>query len=395
MKLRIRDISRFPLVPLEQVAEILDCRRKPVSGMQRAGMQGKIPYYGANGLLDHINQHLFDEDLILVAEDGGFFDDPYKPISYRVSGKCWVNNHAHVLRPRAAIDIEWLNYAIAQQDVSEFVNGAVLPKLTQRDLRRLPIPLPELRVQRQVVSRIKECLSRVEEMQRLCEEGETEAHSLLAAAVRERFDPLVRADTMKPFGELVATTRLGLVRGKSEQGDNRTFAYFKMNNIARGGRAELSPMTRVDATPQEARENALTEGDFLFNTRNSFELVGKTAIAPAFPETLLFNNNILRVRFRDAVLSRFVNFAFQHPFVQRELDLRKSKTTNVCAVYYKSLQTLPIPLPKCEADQEAITAFLQRVESVAITMVSQLEGQEADYPALRESILREAFAGNL
>jgi restriction endonuclease S subunit len=81
--------------------------------------------------------------------------------------------------------------------------------------------------------------------------------------------------------------------------------------------------------------------------------------------------------------------------VQRELDLRKSKTTNVCAVYYKSLQSLPIPFPKRKADQQAITGFLQRVERAATAMESQLEEQELDYPDLRESILREAFAGNL
>jgi type I restriction enzyme S subunit len=395
VKLRIREISAYPLVPLEEVVEIQDYRRKPISGAERAGMRGDIPYYGANGLLDHIKEHIFDEELVLVAEDGGFFDDPHKPISYRVSGKCWVNNHAHVLRPLANVDIDWLNYSIAQQDVSDVVNGAVLPKLTQRDLRRLPIPLPKLPEQRRLVKRIKECLSRVEEMQRLRAEMEAEAAALVVAAVREHFDPLVQTGNLRPFGELVATTRLGLVRSKSEQGADRAFAYFKMNNVARRGRVDLSTMTRVDASPQEARDSALAEGDFLFNTRNSYELVGKTAVVPAFRELLLFNNNLLRVRFRDDVLSSYVNYAFQHPFVQRELDLRKSKTTNVCAVYYKSLQSLPIPFPKRKADQQAITGFLQRVERAATAMESQLEEQELDYPDLRESILREAFAGNL
>ena len=78
-----------------------------------------------------------------------------------------------------------------------------------------------------------------------------------------------------------------------------------------------------------------------------------------------------------------------------ELDMRKSKTTNVCAVYYKSLQTLPIPFPQNRAEQEAITAFLQQIETTAIAMEEQFAQQESDYPALRESILREAFAGNL
>jgi len=311
------------------------------------------------------------------------------------------SNFVHCLRPnQAEVEPEFLSLALLSPQFRGQVFNAQnttsgLRNLNLTEYLAAKVGYPCRPEQRRVVGRIKECLSRVEEMQRLRAETEVEARSLVSAAVRELFDPMVRDGTTKPFGELVATTRLGLVRSKSEQGDNRAFAYFKMNNIARGGRVELSPMTRVDASPSEVRENALAEGDFLFNTRNSLELVGKTAIAPAYPEPLLFNNNILRVRFRDDVLPRYVNYAFQHPFVQRELDLRKSKTTNVCAVYYKSLQTLPIPLPKRRADQEDLTALVQRVETAAITMESQLREQGSDYPALRESILREAFAGNL
>ncbi|MBE0542233.1 MAG: restriction endonuclease subunit S [Verrucomicrobia bacterium] len=311
--------------------------------------------------------------------------------------KSLLNQRIMKLTPADGLLSDYL-YLLLQARIREIEAASTSTAIKNTSLtwlRSLEICYPAPAEQRRLVDRIKECLSRVEEMQRLRGEAETEARSLLAAAVRERLDPLVIANTTKPFGELVATTRLGLVRGKSEQGDSRAFAYFKMNNIARGGRVELSPMTRVDATQQEASENALAEGDFLFNTRNSAELVGKTAIVPAFPEPLLFNNNIMRVRFRDDVLSRYVNYAYQHPFVQSELDLRKSKTTNVCAVYYKSLQTLPIPFPKHRADQEVITAFLQRVETAATAMEAQFEDQEADYPALRESILREAFAGNL
>jgi type I restriction enzyme S subunit len=283
----------------------------------------------------------------------------------------------------------------ALPEIERLCGETTFKEVPRTKMRAFEIPDVPVKEQRRVVSRIKECLSRVEEMQRLREEALDDASALTAAAVRERLDPLVRAGDLIPFGELVAATRLGLVRSKGEQGDGRAFAYFKMNNIARGGRVDVTSMTRVDATPQEARENALTDGDFLFNTRNSFELVGKTGVAPAFPEPLLYNNNILRVRFRDGVLSHYVNFAFQHPFVQKELNLRKSKTTNVCAVYYKSLQTLPIPFPKRADDQKEITTFLKRVESTAIAMESQLDEQESDYPALRESILREAFAGNL
>jgi type I restriction enzyme S subunit len=64
-------------------------------------MRGKYPYYGANGLVDHVNKYLFDGDYTLLAEDGGYFDDPKRGVAYDVSGKFWVNNHAHILEPLA------------------------------------------------------------------------------------------------------------------------------------------------------------------------------------------------------------------------------------------------------------------------------------------------------
>ena len=84
-------------VKLEEVCEILDSKRIPITSQDRK--KGIYPYYGANGLQDYVDGYIFDDELVLLAEDGGYFGSKDKPIAYRVSGKCWVNNHAHVLKP--------------------------------------------------------------------------------------------------------------------------------------------------------------------------------------------------------------------------------------------------------------------------------------------------------
>ena len=109
-------ISKFSLpkgvVKLEQVVTFLDSQRIPITAKDR--ISGPYPYYGANGQQDSVHDYIFDEPLILVAEDGGNFDDPTRPIAYKVEGKCWVNNHAHVLRPNPEkIDINFLTYHLA------------------------------------------------------------------------------------------------------------------------------------------------------------------------------------------------------------------------------------------------------------------------------------------
>lgn len=87
-------MSELKTVRLGDVCEILDSKRVPITAHERKN--GSYPYYGANGIQDYVADYIFDDELVLLAEDGGNFGSKEKPIAYRVSGKCWVNNHAHV-----------------------------------------------------------------------------------------------------------------------------------------------------------------------------------------------------------------------------------------------------------------------------------------------------------
>ena len=88
---------------IENCCEILDSQRVPITSTNR--VKGNYPYYGANGIQDYVADYIFDDELVLLAEDGGNFGSKERPIAYRVSGKCWVNNHAHVLKPKAGLDV--------------------------------------------------------------------------------------------------------------------------------------------------------------------------------------------------------------------------------------------------------------------------------------------------
>jgi type I restriction enzyme S subunit len=91
--------------PIATLIELLDHMRVPVNGDERAGRPGTVPYYGANGQQGWIDRPLFDEPLILLAEDGGNFEEfATRPIAYRISGPAWVNNHAHIIRAAAQTD---------------------------------------------------------------------------------------------------------------------------------------------------------------------------------------------------------------------------------------------------------------------------------------------------
>lgn len=138
---------------LEECCEILDSKRIPITEKDR--VPGNIPYYGANGIQDYVNDYIFDDELVLLAEDGGNFGSKTRPIAYRVSGKCWVNNHAHVLKPKSIVDVDFLCYSLMFYNVDSIINGATRKKLTQSAMREMKIPKLILNKQLGIVKRLK------------------------------------------------------------------------------------------------------------------------------------------------------------------------------------------------------------------------------------------------
>lgn len=154
-------------VLLEDVCYILDNKRVPITECDRK--KGPYPYYGANGVQDYVDDYIFDDELVLLAEDGGNFGSKEKPIAYRVSGKCWVNNHAHVLKPKENINVNYLCYSLMFYDVSGFVNGATRQKLTQSNMRQMLIPFCSLAEQQRIADELDKVSELIEKRQKQLE----------------------------------------------------------------------------------------------------------------------------------------------------------------------------------------------------------------------------------
>lgn len=151
----------WEMANLGDVVEFLDSMRVPVSDEERnRQIAGKapsklFPYYGANGQVGWIDNYLFDEPLVLLAEDGGFFETIGR-VAYTIEGKTWVNNHAHALRPMPGIDIRYLLYALNSQNLMPFVSGTTRLKLNQSNARRIPIPLAPEEEQVRIAEKVEE-----------------------------------------------------------------------------------------------------------------------------------------------------------------------------------------------------------------------------------------------
>lgn len=144
-------------VSFETAFTIRDDLRKPINDAVRSEMHtGQLyPYYGANGQVDSINDYLMDCDAICLAEDCGAYGAG-EHTSYIVSGKCWVNNHAHVLIPKECCDIEFANVYFRILDMTEYVTGTTRLKLTQAKMKTLPMILPSLELQREFADFVRQ-----------------------------------------------------------------------------------------------------------------------------------------------------------------------------------------------------------------------------------------------
>jgi type I restriction enzyme S subunit len=173
----------WPKCNLGSLAENLDSRRIPITKGDRNA--GPFPYYGASGIVDQVPDFIFNEDLLLVSEDGANLLARSTPIAFSVAGKCWANNHAHVLKFPHPATQKFVEVYLNSISIEEFITGAAQPKLNQEALNRIPIPIPDDAATQQAIV------------------AEIEAEQALVAANREliaRFEQKIQATLARIWG---------------------------------------------------------------------------------------------------------------------------------------------------------------------------------------------------
>jgi type I restriction enzyme S subunit len=148
-------MSERRIKAIVECCDILDNFRVPMNDEVRQTMQGNIPYYGANGVQGFIDKFIFDEGLILIAEDGGNFEEyNTRPIAYKISGKSWVNNHAHILRAKENFNQDYIFYSLVHKDILKFIKGGTRSKLNKGELEKIEIEFPATKKEEDKVAEI-------------------------------------------------------------------------------------------------------------------------------------------------------------------------------------------------------------------------------------------------
>lgn len=179
---------------LKYLCYILDEYRKPISAEKRNQNSDMLyDYYGASGAIDKIDGYTIDDHVMLIGEDGANLVFRNLPLMYEVNGKAWINNHAHILKPREDVDFYYLFYALENADIFPFVTGSAQPKLNQENLKLIPIPITNYETQKHIASFIKSKCKRIDslitDIQSQIEALEEYKRSVITEAVTKGLDP--------------------------------------------------------------------------------------------------------------------------------------------------------------------------------------------------------------
>ncbi|BBH42644.1 putative type I restriction enzyme specificity protein [Microcystis viridis NIES-102] len=380
--------KKWPHRPLSEVVDFLDSKRKPIT--QKDRVPGPYPYYGANGQQDSVADYIFDEPLVLLAEDGGHFGDADKTIAYQVEGKCWVNNHAHVLRPKKDVDIRYICRHLERYDVTPFITGSTRGKLTKTAANNIPIALPPLEEQR----RIAAILDKADGVRRKRKEAIRLTDELLKSTFLEMFgDPVTNPKgwEVRELGDCVKDIESGWSpKCDTRQAEPEEWGVLKLGAVTYG---HFNPDENKAMLPDDVprQELEIKTGDLLVTRKNTYELVGASAFVQMTRPKLMLPDLIFRLRLIDGIDPVYVWQTLSQKTMRLKLSGLAGGTAGSMPNISKArLRTLPFPVPP----QLLQLKYREIFNQFWLKKEHQKESEEIS-ENLFNSLLQRAFRGEL
>lgn len=364
---------------IEDICYILDKKRVPITASNRE--PGPYPYYGANGVQDYVAGFLFDDELVLLAEDGGNFGSKDKPIAYRVSGKCWVNNHAHVLKPKEGVDVDYLCYALMFYDVSNIVNGATRQKLTQADMRKMEIHVPSIEEQHKTVKILKKLCDLISYRQQQL----TKLDELVKARFVEMFGDVIHND--KKWKEYrfsdITSSRLGKMLDAKQQTGKHSFPYLANANV-QWFRFETDNLNRMDFNEAEQVEFSLKDGDLLVCEGGE---IGRCAVWHNQVQSCYFQKALHRVRCnQEIILPDYLAWWFKFNCENNGFAAIEGAKATIAHLPGAKLKQLLVVVPPIER-QYRFVDFIEQTDVVKVTVQKSLE----QMGTLKKALMQQYF----
>jgi type I restriction enzyme S subunit len=380
--------EEFKIVYLSELCEILDRKRKPITKRNRVA--GPYPYYGATGVLDHVNGYIFDEQLVLIGEDGAKWGAGDRT-AYAVEGKCWVNNHAHVIRPNRKMSLDsWIIYYLNATDLTPFISGLTVPKLNQGRLREIPIPLPPLPEQKRIVAILNEAFAGIDTAIANTEKNLANARELFESYLNHRLSDIA---SQEPIQTLSCIARLIVdCEHKTAPTQETGFPSIRTPNIGKGDLI-LDDVKRVSAETfsQWTRRAEPEPGDLILAREAP---AGNVGVIPEGERVCLGQRTVLIRPDNESVHSKYLAYLILHPVIQERL-LSRSTGATVQHVNMRDIRALAIGSLPPIGEQLKDVDVLESVQSMVAQLVSIYQQKLTALAELKQSLLQKAFSGEL
>ncbi|ELI5900899.1 restriction endonuclease subunit S [Campylobacter jejuni] len=377
---------------LEKICEILDNKRVPIS--QKDRISGIYPYYGASGIVDYIDKYIFDEELVLIGEDGAKWD-AFENSAFIASGKYWVNNHAHILKPNNEILInKFLVYFLNYSNLEKYITGATVKKLNQQKLKQIEIPLPPLKEQERIVGILDESFAKIDESIKILEQNLLNLDELMQSALQKAFNPLKdnakenyklpQGWEWKSLGDISNYGKTSQVKPSQLKGNDW---ILELEDIEKESGVLLQKVLFQD---RQSKSNKIkfNKGDILFGT-----------LRPYLKKVIIANDNgacsseIMPFSTGNSIANHFIYYYLFANFLHDRIS-SLTYGARMPRLGTKDGKSLQIPLPPLK-EQEQIAKHLDFVFEKTKALKELYTKELKDYEELKQSLLNKAFKGEL
>ena len=328
---------------LGEVVEILDNLRKPIKETNRIKMTGEFPYYGASGVIDHINKYIFDGDFVLLSEDGANIIDRSSRVAFEVHGKCWINNHAHVLKT-INHNLTFISEYLESKKYDEYNTGTAQPKLNQEVIKTIPIFIPKLlEEEHKIADLLAKINSKIETQNKIIEE----INILKKAIYNSIFGSNKFESTMYLLSCFLTTAKCS----KEFNPNREKLITVKLNEkgVIRNKNTEA---LKINSTIYYVRK----AGQFIYGKQNIFN--GAIGIVPAELDGFLSSNDVPTLDFLKKETSELVLKSISYSCYNWE---KYASGTGSKRIHEAQLLNCQIPFPN-EKYVPSIIKFLKVID---------------------------------
>ena len=365
----------------DEVTINFDKKRVPLSGAQREKRQGKYRYYGAQGVIDHIDDFIFDGTYLLIAEDGENLKSKKQNIAQIVEGQFWVNNHAHIVQGNELCDTRYLCYLLNSMDLSGYVTGSAQPKLSQTNLNAVTLFLPPISIQKKIVEYLHMFDKKIAVNQQINDNLEQQAQSYFQELFINDADPKWTTGTISDLGAVVGGSTPS--KAKPEYYTESGVAWITPKDLSIN-KSKFISHGENDITELGLKNSSaaiMPEGTVLFSSRAP---IGYIAIAAGEVTT---NQGFKSVVPKPEIGTPFVYFFLKHNLPVIEGMASGSTFKEVSG---STMKNIPAVIPNAET--------LARFNDFCTPIFVQqriLEEQSQSLAALRDNLLPKLMSGEI